>query len=537
MDSRPAFMPDLETVVLNQIGKARRVTRNGREYLVAPLTLIVPGVLNGSRGPLYYPSEEIAANYDSWNDIPIIVYHPRKNGTFTSGRSPDVLDYSKIGRVYNARIDSDGKLKADGWFDLETVKRVDIRVFEALEQGKPIELSTGLSTVNYTAPGNFKGKPYDAVARNYRPDHLAILPDMKGACSINDGCGVLVNEEYQGTGTENSFSIDMDDLDDLLNGGEVDLVEWMQALNALPSSELKMTPEKACKIIKDGKVNDKPLTKAQRGMFGALCGKRPKKTANIDWSLLVANQLPDDIDRLVQDAINYKNSTSSSGGDSMKLSDQQRQAIVNDLTVNCECEAGKAWKGHDLTKLSDESLVAHHMVLKGGKAEFANPDGSKQLYNAATGKFEFQPATQPAPGAPQPSLLPPPPKRPDSMQEALELYGTPQDRAAWTAVLNSQNQQKAQLIEQIVNSSPDQSEQGRTNYFNYLKAKELPELQILANNLPRPQQPQRQESLIPSYFGAIGAPPTSNTFSNEPPLALPTYNFKKEPKAAATAGK
>ena len=59
-----------------------------------------------------------------------------------------------------------------------------------------MELSTGLFTDNdETAGVSPKGRNYEAVARNHRPDHMAVLPDQVGACSINDGCGVLVNEE------------------------------------------------------------------------------------------------------------------------------------------------------------------------------------------------------------------------------------------------------------------------------------------------------------------------------------------------------
>jgi hypothetical protein len=44
--------------------------------------------------------------------------------------------------------------------------------------------------------------------------------------------------------------------------------------NTQPSDELDMPPEKACKILKDGTVRNKPLTKGQRGMFGARCSRR-----------------------------------------------------------------------------------------------------------------------------------------------------------------------------------------------------------------------------------------------------------------------
>lgn len=45
---------------------------------------------------------------------------------------------------------------------------------------------------------------------------------------------------------------------------------------AQPSSDI--SPEKACQILKDGKVNGEPLTDAQRGMFGAACGRKKTMT-------------------------------------------------------------------------------------------------------------------------------------------------------------------------------------------------------------------------------------------------------------------
>lgn len=191
------FLTSFE-VILNKstrTGSVRREVRGGREYLVVPATLIVPGVLNGSRGPLYYPPDEVARNADDWNDVPIVVRHPTKNGIHVSGRSPDVLDRYKVGRVYGAHVDNKGRLRGEGWFDVEATKRVDRRVYDSLSAGLPVELSTGLFTENEKAGrgANHLGREYDYIARNYKPDHLAVLPDEVGACSVNDGCGFLVN--------------------------------------------------------------------------------------------------------------------------------------------------------------------------------------------------------------------------------------------------------------------------------------------------------------------------------------------------------
>jgi len=184
----------VDTLVANQTGAARREVRNGREYLVAPVTMIVSGVLDGSEGPIYYPPEEVEADPVVWNGIPLVVYHPTDNGRNVSARDPDVLEKYGVGQVFYAHAES-GKLKAEAWFDVEATARVDDRVLYNLESGVKMELSTGLFMDREAAEdgAEYGGKPYAEIARNFRPDHLAVLPDQVGACSLADGCGVLVN--------------------------------------------------------------------------------------------------------------------------------------------------------------------------------------------------------------------------------------------------------------------------------------------------------------------------------------------------------
>lgn len=181
----------MELLACNLSGRVRREILNGRECLVAPLTLLVPGVLNGSKGPLYYPEEEVDKNPEQWNSIPIVVYHPERDGKAVSARDPSILNTQGIGHVFRAA--SQGKLVAEGWFDVETTKRIYPSILTDIQAGKPIELSTGLFTENEEEDGEYNGKEYTHIARNYVPDHLAILPGKVGACSVQDGCGVLVN--------------------------------------------------------------------------------------------------------------------------------------------------------------------------------------------------------------------------------------------------------------------------------------------------------------------------------------------------------
>lgn len=194
---------------MNSVGRAKRVTRNGREYVVVSMTSVVPGVLNGSKGPLYYPPEETSRNVRQWDETTIVVYHPSDpvTGQPLPVNDARVPDESKIGVLRNSRyVDS---LKHDGWFDVQKTEAYDRKlvsqgkppILPRLLAGEPVELSTGLFTDNVAAPPGYldhTGSPYSGlIAKNYRRDHLAVLPDQVGACSIVAGCGVNNAEKLE----------------------------------------------------------------------------------------------------------------------------------------------------------------------------------------------------------------------------------------------------------------------------------------------------------------------------------------------------
>ena len=126
--------------------------------------------------------------------MPLVVYHPTKDGQNVSARRADVLEESGVGMLLNAQI-VEGKLKAEAWFDGERTRQVDSRILNRLQRNEPIEVSTGLFVDATPVDGEpaHNGVRYTHVARNLRPDHLAILPDQVGACSLKDGCGILAN--------------------------------------------------------------------------------------------------------------------------------------------------------------------------------------------------------------------------------------------------------------------------------------------------------------------------------------------------------
>lgn len=180
----------LEFLTINMGGLVTHQTMEGREYIVVPMVMAVEGVLNGSSGPLLYPADELSKVPVSWNHKPVVVYHPDMYGKSITACDKDVINQSKIGIIMNATFDGK-RLKAEAWLEEERIKAVDSRILESIENGQMMEVSTGLFTDLEETPGVFNGRDYDAIARNFRPDHLAVLPDMEGACSIKDGAGLL----------------------------------------------------------------------------------------------------------------------------------------------------------------------------------------------------------------------------------------------------------------------------------------------------------------------------------------------------------
>lgn len=175
---------------------------DGKKHLVVPMSMIVPGVLRGSKGSLFYPKEEVEKNHEAWNGMPITVYHPTVDGRNVSAQTEGILDRQGIGTVMRAT--ANGKLKAEAWIDIDKANKVDSRIVDSIRRGNPVEISTGLFTDNSPAPtgSEHNGRPYNAIARNYRPDHLAILPDQRGACSLMDGCGLGVNQSTENANPE-----------------------------------------------------------------------------------------------------------------------------------------------------------------------------------------------------------------------------------------------------------------------------------------------------------------------------------------------
>lgn len=177
---------------LNLAQGVKETVFNGRKTLVVPLVMAISTVvMNGALVPEeeYFPP--------AWNGVPVTASHPTtEGGGFLSANTPEsILDWC-IGRVFNAEV-KEGKLCAEAYIDIVDADRLVPGLVAMLKAGKGIDVSTGYFADVEESSGELNGEAYQAIHRNLRPDHLAILPNEDGACSWEDGCGVRANKKLR----------------------------------------------------------------------------------------------------------------------------------------------------------------------------------------------------------------------------------------------------------------------------------------------------------------------------------------------------
>lgn len=169
----------------------------GKEYYVVPSIMLVEGAftpaVSGHEEPaaLYFAGEDISTSLHSWNGRPVSLYHPFGS---SSCNVPAVMDVQGVGYVFNVRYDEpEKKLRADIWIEKDRGQFI----VDKIAKGDKIELSVGAFGDIIEEHGEHNGIAYDQRMTNIIGDHLAILPDVKGACSWEDGCGIRMQNVEQ----------------------------------------------------------------------------------------------------------------------------------------------------------------------------------------------------------------------------------------------------------------------------------------------------------------------------------------------------
>jgi hypothetical protein len=216
----------------------QRKNHQGRVHLVVPVVMMVEGVHSGSHGPLLHTMEELGKFTEAWNGIPVTIDHPEIEGHNVSANQPDIIDARTVGRVYNTQVDGT-KLKAEVWLDENKLRQVSSVTLARVNSSQPVEVSVGVFSDEDEEEGEWNGETYNAIARNHRPDHLALLPGGTGACSIEDGCGIRANKKGGKNVKEKEWLTTMKSLKDeglsieeILDNTSEGLVERLEALRS-----------------------------------------------------------------------------------------------------------------------------------------------------------------------------------------------------------------------------------------------------------------------------------------------------------------
>jgi hypothetical protein len=161
----------------------------GVKHMVIPVIMAQEGVMNR----FFYPSEEFEGWANTWDGVPVPINHPEIEGVAVSAKSPRIQELNSVGYVFNSKYE-DKKLKGEIYLNLEKVKKLNADyLINSFENGEIMEVSTGLYSNVEMVSGKYGDDEYDAIVRNIRPDHLALLPNTVGACSIEDGCGASIS--------------------------------------------------------------------------------------------------------------------------------------------------------------------------------------------------------------------------------------------------------------------------------------------------------------------------------------------------------
>lgn len=460
---------------------------DGREYLVAPMVMLTVGVHNGSGGPVLYTEEELKKTPEVWNMKPLVVYHPVENGQGVSACSQAIIDSQGVGVIMNARWD--GKLRAEAWFDIEKTGRIDDRITNALEKGAMMEISTGLFTDNEITNGTFEptGEEYKIIARNYRPDHLAILPDQIGACSIADGGGLLQTNALSHSDSRRRLQSSVEE-----RFGEASWVvdvfdNWVVFSTGGKLFRLTYTKENDMVVLGDGVAEAVIPQTVYRTVDGTLLGnstvtpifKNPEKTMKTKPAKTTVT-----------------NPTEPASVTNTTEPTKTKEENINSLIENKET----SWE------------ESHR--------EFLGQQTDEFVANAMPA--EAAPAPPTVPAAPAPAVVPTAPV-PAATAEEYVNNAPPEVQGMLRRGLLAHNTERQQLIGVILANEQNvftKEELEATDHDSLVK------LSQLARKAPTANQQQAYQPSIPAvnYFGASGAAPAAvtNAGGDEDVLEMPS---------------
>lgn len=508
----------------------------GRPHLVVPASMLAEGVINGSKGPLYYDSAEIGKNPESWNGKPLVVYHPEMNGVPVSAQSPDIYDTHKIGYIFNSAFDE--KLRTECWFDEERTKQVDERVYNAIINNQPMEISTGMEASLVKEKGEYKGIKYEGKIADIIPDHLAVLPDKVGAFSISMGGGLFANERFIIANTEQKWTAEkianaslsvfgdpgtrqfpIEDQSDIDNAAS--LLHHAKDPVFVRNRLVRIAEAKGLKVPETWVQNALSFSDTERMLYKALASTYGEKGK--EWSGWIVE--------VFDDSVIFCN---FNGGTSPAWEHFQQSYSKTESSVSLSGTAVKVTRVTSYVPVrnqGDKEEVRNmafdrkvHLALLVANAIYTQAEIA-ELEKLPDPILEKIPATKPTAAVQNPIQVPVVNNEPTAVTTNDWLKTAPPEiRQQFTRLLNHERQQKEILVNQITASPANRFQK------EFLETQSLEMLQgiaaIASSATPAPQEngmflPGTVFSSGPSFVGNAGAFPGMPNPAAGQPMSAP----------------
>jgi len=164
---------------------ANKVEQTEFGWRINDVPIVKPMVLSGG----YVPEWSIKETAEAWTDTPPTLNHPRnqKGEPIAANKKPEL----KLGRIENAHYDGEfvrGDMVINE-ADLVNLGGEALDIRDALENGDPLNVSSQYVPKDLP-PGEYDGEFRQNVEAIAEPDSVAILPNRRGKCDLQDGCGI-----------------------------------------------------------------------------------------------------------------------------------------------------------------------------------------------------------------------------------------------------------------------------------------------------------------------------------------------------------
>lgn len=351
--------------IKTQAADLRSETLDGRTYTVVPSTIIVAGVLNGE----LVPADELAFNPDGWNGRPIPLRHPQVNGDYVSANDPSIIGTQVVGTFFNAQFSGD-RITGEMWLDTAKIERLGgdaLATLERIKAGEIVEVSTGYFASYIEQSGEYNGKSYSAIQNSIVPDHIALLPDEIGACSVADGCGA------------NRYNVDAADN----HSNSVMVAFFLRPEDANP---LALQSDNSCKCSQeDLEVADKEKEQAKvKKIANEEVAETPVATELVAVEAVAQYTLPAELTELAEAVRGF-----GGVGPLMEAvkgikanADRQHADLVAKLTANAKC----AFSADELKAMSLDALTKVQRMI--APVDYSGQAGFGLTANADSEEWE-----------------------------------------------------------------------------------------------------------------------------------------------------